>query len=274
MSIGLIFDLIVLKPLATALVAIYHALSFFDIPYALGFSIIVLTVTIRLFLYPLTTSQLKSSKKMQMLTPHLSKARERHKGDAKRLQQETMRLYKEHGVNPLAGCLPVFIQMPIILGLYTLLQRIVSNSPLQSMEEVNKLVFTKSLELTTPWDLNFFGLSLGKGPSQLLGEIGIVALFIPVITGLLQFVMSKMMISPKPMEQKNREWKEGKKEDFASAFQTQSLYIFPAMIGFFSYTFPIGLSLYWNTFTIFGIIQQYKVLGWGGLEEWKKKIKR
>ena len=56
-----------------------------------------------------------------------------------------------------------------------------------------------------------------------------------------------------------------KKEDFATAFQTQSLYIFPVMIGFFSYNFPVGLSLYWNTFTIFGIIQQYKISGLGGL---------
>ena len=63
-----------------------------------------------------------------------------------------------------------------------------------------------------------------------------------------------------------------KKEDFASAFQTQSLYIFPVMIGFFSYNFPVGLSLYWNTFTIFGIIQQYKVSGLGGLKGWVKKI--
>jgi len=240
----------------------------------LGFSIIALTILIRLFLYPLITSQLKSSKKMQMLTPHLSKVRATHKGDAKRLQQETMKLYKEHGINPLAGCLPVLIQMPIILGLYTLFQKIVSNGASQSIEEVNKLVFVKSLELSSAWDLNFFGLPLGKGPSQVLTDVGIVVLFIPIATGLLQLAMSKMLINPKPVEEKKIVLKEDKKEDFATVFQTQSLYIFPAMIGFFSYTFPIGLSLYWNTFTIFGIIQQYKILGWGGLQEWMRKIKR
>ncbi len=268
------FDAIILKPLATILVAIYHALNFLDIPYALGFSIVVLTIVIRLFLYPLVTSQLRSSKKMQILTPHLSKIKEKHKGDAKRLQQETMRLYKEHGVNPLAGCLPVLIQMPILIGLYTLLQRIVGNGPEQSIKEANKLVFARNLELTAPWDLSFFGLPLGEGPSQLLGDFGIVVLFIPIATGVLQFIMSKMLVNPKPREEKMRLPKEEKKEDFATAFQTQSLFIFPAMIGFFSYTFPIGLSLYWNTFTIFGIIQQYRILGLGGLEEWKKKIKK
>jgi len=274
MNIGLIFDSIVLSPLATILVAAYQGLSFFDIPYALGFSIIILTIIVRFFLYPLVSSQLKSSKKMQMLTPHLSRVKERHKGDHKKLQQETMKLYKEHGINPLAGCLPVLVQMPIILGLYTLLQRIVSNDAAQSIKEVNKLVFVKSLELTTAWDLSFFGLPLGENPSQLLAKIGILALFVPIATGLFQLIMSKMLVSPKPTGTKELQKQAEKKEDFASAFQTQSLYIFPVMIGFFSYTFPIGLSLYWNTFTIFGIIQQYKILGWGGLEEWKKKIKR
>ena len=62
---------------------------------------------------------------------------------------------------------------------------------------------------------------------------------------------------------------EKKKDDFATVFQSQSLYIFPVMIGFFSYTFPLGLSLYWNTFTIFGIIQQYLISGWGGLSDFK-----
>ncbi|OGH07617.1 MAG: hypothetical protein A2171_02065 [Candidatus Levybacteria bacterium RBG_13_35_9] len=76
-----------------------------------------------------------------------------------------------------------------------------------------------------------------------------------------------MSAKPKKDNDKN----EKKKDDFATAFQTQSLYIFPIMIGFLSYTFPIGLSLYWNTFTIFGIIQQYKVSGLGDLEDWIKK---
>ena len=81
-----------------------------------------------------------------------------------------------------------------------------------------------------------------------------------------------MLISPKAASQNVSLKKDKKKEDFATAFQTQSTYIFPVMIGFFSYSFPIGLSLYWNTFTIFGIIQQYKILGLGGLTDWKNRI--
>jgi YidC/Oxa1 family membrane protein insertase len=61
--------------------------------------------------------------------------------------------------------------------------------------------------------------------------------------------------------------KDKKEDDFATTFQNQSLFIFPIMIGFFSFNFPIGLSLYWNTFTVFGIIQQYQVSGLGGLKD-------
>jgi YidC/Oxa1 family membrane protein insertase len=115
-------------------------------------------------------------------------------------------------------------------------------------------------------------------PSKLISTVGPLVLLIPVLTGVLQFFLSKMMIPAKtaievlekdiekkaPVDKKDA-------EDFASAFQTQSLFIFPLMIGFFSFSFPIGISLYWNTFTIFGIIQQYKIMGLGGLNTWIKK---
>jgi len=272
MNIGLIFDSVVVRPLATILVGTYQALSFLHVPYSLGFSIVILTIIIRFILYPLISSQLKSSKKMQTLVPHLSKLKEKHKGDHKRIQTETMRLYKEHGVNPAAGCLPLIIQMPIIWGLYTLLQKVVTLSPQMVVAEVNKLIYVKSFKLIGPWDSSFFGFPLGENPSKLLPSFGVLIILIPVITGILQFLLSKMMLSPKNAQQNAVQKKEGKKDDFATAFQTQSTYIFPVMIGFFSYSFPIGLSLYWNTFTIFGIIQQYKILGLGGLEDWKNKI--
>lgn len=273
MNIGFIFDAVIVKPLATILVGAYQALNFLHIPYPLGFSIIVLTIIIRFLIYPLMSAQLKSSKKMQTLSPHLSKLKEKHKGDAKRMQAETMRLYKEHGVNPAAGCLPLIIQMPIIWGLYTLLQKVVSLNPQQIVSEVNKLIYIDAFRLTDPWDSSFLGLPLGKGPSALFSTVGPLVFIVPLATGIFQFIMSKMLVNPKPASTalvKKDDLK--KKEDFATAFQTQSLYIFPVMIGFFSYSFPIGLSLYWNTFTLFGIIQQYKILGLGGLSDWKNKI--
>ena len=271
-NIGFIFDSVIVRPLATILVGIYQALSFLHIPYALGFSIVILTIIIRFVIYPLISAQLKSSKKMQTLVPHLSKLKEKHKGDHKRMQTETMRLYKEHGINPAAGCLPLIIQMPVIWGLYTLLQKVVSLNPQMVVSEVNKLIYVDSFRLTGPWDSSFLGLPLGQGPSNLLPTFGPLIFLIPVVTGILQFLQSKMMVNPKAVSQNASLEKDKKKDDFATAFQTQSTYIFPVMIAFFSYSFPIGLSLYWNTFTIFGIMQQYRILGLGGLTDLRNKI--
>lgn len=255
------FDVFLVYPIINVLIAIYSLLVTLHIPYALGFSIIVLTILIRAVLWPLTGTQLKAAKKMQGVSKHISNLKEKHKGDSKRLQAETMKLYKEHGINPAAGCLPIIVQIPIIWGLYSVLQRVVSISPSEVVGQINKIVYFPGLHLNKPWDPTFFGISLALGPSSLISTFGPVVLLVPIITGALQFIQSKMMMPVlEPGDKKVK-----KKDDFATAFQAQSTYIFPVMIGFFSYTFPLGLSLYWNTFTIFGIIQQYKITGWGGL---------
>src|SRR3972149_7260933 len=262
-----IFDILIVDPIINVLLFIYKILFTLGIPFSLGFSIIVLTVIIRVILYPLTTAQLKASKKMQDLSPHVSKLKEKHKGDAKMLQAETMRLYKEFGVNPAAGCLPLLIQLPVIWGLYTVLIKVI-NLGANTVSEVNKIAYIDFVKISKPWDVYFFGLPLAQNPSQLLSTMGPLILAVPVLTGVFQFIQSKMMMSALP----KKEDKSKKKDDFATAFQTQTLYIFPIMIGFLSYTFPIGLSLYWNTFTIFGIIQQYKISGLGGLEDLTRQI--
>lgn len=275
---GNFFNTVLVHPIINILVAVYSAFSFLHIPFALGFAIIGLTIIIRFILYPLTTAQLQASMKMQKVAPHLSKLKEKHKGDAKKIQEETMRLYREHGINPAAGCLPVLIQMPIIWALYSVLQHMVTLKPDAIVGEVNKIVYFDFLKISNAWDPSFFGLPLGEMPSKLISSVGPLIFLVPILTGVFQFVLSKMMIPAKTgvaVLEKNIEKKAqiDKKDanDFASAFQTQSLFIFPVMIGFFSFSFPIGLSLYWNTFTIFGIIQQYKITGLGGLSEWIKK---
>lgn len=253
------FFTLITQPITNVLVATYQLLTLIGIPYALGFSVIVLTVLIRLLLLPFTSSQLKASKKMQEVTPHLNKLKEKHKGDPKRLQQETMSLYKEYGINPVAGCLPMLIQLPIIWGLYGVLNSTVRAT---SIHEINKALYFDGLKLNTLWDTSFFGLPIDKSPSELLSTVGPLILLIPIITGALQFVQSKMMFKPASVKSPSGKSVANKEKkpasgDFAAAMQTQSLYVFPVMIGFFANTFPIGLSLYWNTFTIFGIIQQY-----------------
>ena len=278
-----LFTGIIVNPIVTIVAGIYYLLSVLHIPSPLGFSIILLTVVIRLVLYPFTTAQLKTAKQMQVITPHLNKLKEKHKNDPQRLQTETMALYKEYGVNPLAGCLPLIIQLPIIWGLYYVLQQIVSTNSKHVIDFVNHAVYIQAFKIHNAWDSHFFGLPLGESPSKLLSSLGIVVFLVPLLTAVFQFIQSKMMapVLDKKLEAVEKEAKKTKdkalikevkkEDDFATAFQTQSMYLFPLMIGFFSWSLPIGLSFYWNTFTIFGIIQQYFISGLGGLSHWLPK---
>src|SRR3990167_5719501 len=149
-----IFNTLVVYPLTNLLVAVYQVLLFLHVPYALGFAIIGLTIVIRLILYPLINSQLKASKKMQDLAPHISNVKEKHKDDKKRIQEETMKLYKEPGVNPAAGCLPTLIQLPILWGLYSVLNNLVHKSPDELVNYINSIVI-EPLQLSAPWETTF-----------------------------------------------------------------------------------------------------------------------
>lgn len=246
-----LFHTLLTQPLTNVLVGIYQLLHSLGLPYALGFSIILLTVFIRLLISPLIATQMKASKKMQELQPHLNALKDRHKNDAQKMQQETLRLYQEHGFNPASGCLPVLIQLPVIWGLYSVLSEVVRQT---SYKAINALLYTDSLHLKALWDTAFFGLPLGKTPAQLYTTYGPAIFLVPVVTGALQFVQSKMMAT-KPVAKKEKTKTD--EPDFASMLQLQTTYLIPAMVGFFAWSLPFGLSLYWNTFTIFGIIQQY-----------------
>ena len=198
---------------------------------------------------------------MQDMAPHISNLKAKHKDDKKKQQEETMKLYKEFGVNPAAGCLPVVIQIPIIWGLYHVLSSVVSANSLAKLKEINHLLYFDGLKLTRLWEASFFGIPLSPSPAQLMPHMPLIIL-VPVLTGVLQLIFSKMMapeIAPT-----------GKQDDFQATFAKQSLFIFPIMIAFFSFRLPFGLSLYWNAFTIFGIIQQYFLVGLGGLKQWQK----
>lgn len=262
------FDIILINPILNIMVAIYQLLTAIHVPSALGFSIIILTIVIRLLLYPLMHQSLKQQKKMQQLTPHINKLKEKHKNDAKRLQVEQMALFKEHGVNPASGCLVMIVQIPILIGLYNVLLRAVHSTVLT---DINSRIYFAGMKLNHLWEINFFGLSLSQTPSQLLPHVGYGILLVAVFTGGLQLIQSKMMMLP-ASEMPKKEKKE--EPDFATTFQTQSMYLLPLMVGFFSFSLPFGLSLYWNTLTVFGIIQQYIISGWGGLSDWMPFLKK
>ena len=110
MNSSTLWNQIVVWPIINLLVAFYKLFEFLHIPGPLGFAIILLTISIRLLLYPLMQTQLKSAKKMASLKPHLDAINIKHKGDKAKLSQAQMDLYKQHGINPAAGCLPLLLQ--------------------------------------------------------------------------------------------------------------------------------------------------------------------
>ena len=272
MNIGDFFNLIFLGPIINLLVLIFQALSFLHIPGALGFSVMVMTIVIRLLVWPFMASQIKATQKMAQLKPHLDLLKTKHKDDKQALASAQMALYKEHGVNPAGGCLPAVIQIPVFIGLYQSILKILPGLD-SNIHYINSLLYFPQLKLPSTLDPYFLGLNLGVKPSE-FGSHGIFLLLIPILTAGLTFIQSKMAL-PKPVKPYPSDSPKEKKEkesveDSMGQVQSQMVYMMPIMIGYFAFNFPIGIAIYWNTYTILGIIQQYTGSGWGGLSSlWK-----
>jgi YidC/Oxa1 family membrane protein insertase len=110
-----IFNRLLIWPFMNVLIGIYKFLEIAHIPGAFGWAIVLLTVLVRGAMTPLTKKQMESARKMQAIKPHLDELHKKHKDDRKKLQEEQMRLYQEHGINPAAGCLPLLISFPILI---------------------------------------------------------------------------------------------------------------------------------------------------------------
>jgi YidC/Oxa1 family membrane protein insertase len=121
--LGDIWNAAIVSPLTNALVALYGMLGSY------GLAIIVLTFAIKIITFPLTLKQIQSTKGMRDIQPHLEELKKKYGKDRQKMTEETMRLYKEHGVNPAMGCLPLLIQMPIWFGLYHALITLANESP-------------------------------------------------------------------------------------------------------------------------------------------------
>lgn len=272
--IGDLFNTLFFAPIVNLIIFVVRVLEASGIPGALGFAIIILTVLIRALIWPLMSTQMKSAKKMSDLKPHLDELKNKHGSDKQALAGAQMALYKEHGVNPAAGCLPVLIQIPPLIAIYQVIFAFFEGDA--GLSKINNVLYNPSWKLSSIPDLNFFGLNLALKPSD-FQTAGILILFVPVLTALLQFVQSKMM-APKPVKKYPSDSLKEKKEketteDTMAAVQSQMMYFMPVMIGYIAFTFPMGLALYWNTLTIIGIWQQYRIGGWGGMADFVNKIK-
>ena len=268
-----LWNQVLVWPIVNILMALYKGFEYLHIPGPLGFAVIGLTILIRLLLYPLMNAQMKSAKKMSALKPHLDTLNEKHKSDKQALQQAQLALYKEHGVNPAAGCLPLLVQMPVLIALYNVFYQVLNNGNVQKVvTDLNHVAYATWLHIDK-LDLTFLGINLGLKPAQWQTH-GWWLLSIPVITGALQWYQSKLMLPATPPkvepvvvnDKKNKKKtaitvvnEEKKPEDTAMEMQKQMAMITPVMFGYFALQFPLGLALYWNVFGIFGIMQQLKI---------------
>lgn len=229
------------------LVYFYHLLGS-----NLGLAIIAVTLLIKIILIPLVLPSLKSAKKMQELKPHLDKLKAKHTDKAK-LQQAQLDLYKEHGVNPAAGCLPQVAQIVVLIALYQVFMKFLSSPNINGQ----------------PVNLSFLYLNLAQpDPFYIL----------PILAGVSQLVFSLMMTSGlETHHQKNLTSKDKQKEEdsfeMAQSMQSQMLYMMPLMTTIISLKFHSGLILYWVISTLFSIAQQYYFSGLGGLKPVLVKIK-
>ncbi|MEK7096900.1 MAG: YidC/Oxa1 family membrane protein insertase, partial [Patescibacteria group bacterium] len=257
-----IFDPFFAHPILNLLVVFYKLFLFIKLPGAFGFAIIALTVAVRLLFQPFFQKQIETAKKMQELKPHLDNLSSKHKNDQKQLQAEQLKLYQQHGINPTSGCLVMIIQLPVFIALYNTLNLFLLNGHAEkTITAINKVLYFSFLKIDSinSW---FFGLDLVKTPKQ-AGDW--YYLLIPLITGLLQYFQAQVSMPQTTGKEVVKFDDKGKKiesqGDFQKAMNTQMKYMFPVMIGWFSYTLPIGLALYWNIFSIMGIMQYKKVNG-------------
>jgi len=255
-----LWNQILVWPILNILMAFYKLCEFLHVPGPLGFAVIGLTIVIRLLLYPLMAAQLRSAKKMAKIKPHMDALAIKHKGDKKALQEAQMALYKEHGINPAAGCLPLLIQMPVLIALYNVFYQVLNTGNLTKViTDINKIVYLPALKIAH-LDLNFFGVNLGIKPAQ-FSKYGYALLLVPLITAALQWWQTKLMMNTanttnKPINTNTTNKSDEKNDDMAADMQKQMAIITPIMFGYFAYQFPLGLALYWNIFGLFGIMQQ------------------
>lgn len=262
-----IFEVLLIAPIVNLLMFFYKIFSLLGLPGTLGFAIISVTALARLAINPLMKKQIEQSSQMQKLQPQLAKLQQKYKKEPLKLQQAQMTLYKEHKINPGSGCLVFLIQMPLFLGLYNALIRVVSNSgTLTNLKNINGLLYTPWLR-TEGLNLSFLGLNLTETPAK-WQTLGWGYLLIPVLTAGLQllqaYLSGKTMqpaVKPKPVLSKDQK-KAGADDPLAmqQMMQKQMLFLFPMMIGWISFRFPVGLALYWNVFNLFGIWQYYRQL--------------
>lgn len=250
-QIGYFFNIIFTFPIFNALMLLDHLFG------DLGLSIIVLTLIIRLCLFPLTLKQLRSTKATQAIQPLMADIRKKYANDQQTQYREMQRLYKEYNINPMSGCLPLLIQLPILYGLYGAMNVVLRPGHPLRVSDINNVIypFLPKFAAIPNFDLRWFtfinphwSLSLAApDPTHIL----------PILAGLATFIQLRMS------QARNRQ-QSGKSDMMTQQMQIMS-FVMPFITLFIAWGFPAGLALYWTTTSIFSMVQQYFVTGWGSL---------
>lgn len=239
----------------------------------LGWSIISLTLFLRLVMTPVILPSLRLGKKMQELAPELAKLKEKFKDDKTGLLTAQTALYKQHGASPASGCLPQVIQLLVLIALFNALNFVIrGNGDLVSRLNPILYSFNRVSGNFKP-DHRFFYLDMAKPDVFHVPGIPIPlpGLFL-LLSAATQFLSSKMMAPEVAKEKKIASKTESSTDDAMVEVQQQMLYMFPLMTLLIGFQFPSGLVLYWLTFSVVSAVQQYFATGWGGLTPWIKRL--
>lgn len=243
------FNTILCQPLLNALILLYEYLP----GHSFGIAIIVLTILIKLIFYPLGAKGIQSQKALSQLQPKIKEVKEKFKNDKEKQARAMMELYKQEKINPVSGCLPLLIQLPILFALFRVFWRGFGEE---------QLGFLYSF-VPYPGQINtvFLGMiDLAKGCTEKITENGVEysvylwpTIILVFLVGIIQFIQTKMATP-------HRRAGEGKGQpDFSQMMQKQMLYFFPIVTVFILWRLPAAVALYWMTTTLFTIGQQYLI---------------
>jgi YidC/Oxa1 family membrane protein insertase len=233
-------------------------------------AIILMTIIIRIILIPIFRRQTVSMKRTQLMAPEVKEIQRRFKGDRLKQQEAQRQLYAERGINPAAGCLPAILQIFLLIPMYSVFSQGLQNYDPQPMLDLFGFriidlhcaaapILDAAGHVTNPC-LNpvAFGVNWGV-PEVIIGTAGSMLSglsLLALISALLQLVQSRMTLPPHDPAMA---------DDANYKVQRQMAYIFPFISLLYGSFLPAGLFLYWITSTIFSIVQQYLIIGWGGM---------
>jgi len=220
---------------------------------ALG--IVLFTVAARLVILPLTLSSLRSSRRMQALQPMIKELQRKHGKDQQKLQEETLRLYREYKINPVGGCLPLFLQLPIFFGVYQAVYHLMIPEQRANLSAAAAEAI-KDPAVAALFSQKLFGVIDFGVAAFHNGFNGAQYLVLPVLSIALQFVQ-QLMATPRVQDPQQKA-------------MMQAMMFMPLVFGYIAFTFPSGAVLYWVVSSLVGVIQQYFTTGWGSLANYLK----